>query len=188
MGAAGDSRAGQSLELPGAISYRASRMRLEYHLNGFGEAALTQEAVLHRRFCAHTQRGFVMDDPPRASLPDSDPAPPVPASVRSNEPDEEDDLTHLPPEYRAAVRRLRAKVDRATTALNRLRAENERLRQRVQELEQRPALQPDTTTFVIDDDPEALQDRISGFIEAIDTYLENGTVPPEGASTTDASA
>lgn len=116
-----------------------------------------------------------MDDPTRASLPESDPAPQVPDSIRPDESDNEDDLTHLPPEYQAVVRRLRTQVDRATTALNRLQAENERLRQRVEELEKRPAIQPDTTTLVLDDDAEALRDRISSFIDAIDTHLENGT-------------
>ena len=129
-----------------------------------------------------------MDAPPHASLPDSDPAPPVPDSIRPTDSDSEEELTHLPPEYRAAVRRLRAQVNRAATALNRLRAENERLRHRIQELEQRPALQPDTTALVLDEDPETLRDRISTFIDAIDMYLENGTVPPEVSSATDSSA
>lgn len=116
-----------------------------------------------------------MDEPTRASLPDSDPAPPVPESVMPDETSPDDDLSHLPPEYQDTVRRLRAEVDRATTALDRLQAENERLRRRVAELERRPAVHPDTTTLVLDDDPSALRDRISAFIEAIDTYLENGT-------------
>jgi len=128
-----------------------------------------------------------MDDPTREPLPHSDPAPPVPDSIRPTDSDEEE-LTHLPPEHRAMVRRLRKQVERATTALERLQAENERLRRRVDELEQRPALQPDTTTFVLDDDPDALRDRIASFIDAIDTYLENGTAPPEGSSATDGSA
>ena len=129
-----------------------------------------------------------MDDPTRAPLPHSDPAPPVPDSIRPTDSAPGEELTHLPPEYRAAVRRLQVQVERATTALNRLQAENERLRRRVDELEQRPVLQPDTTSLVLDEDPETLRDRISTFIDAIDTYLENGTVPPEVSSATDASA
>ena len=129
-----------------------------------------------------------MDAPPHASLPHSDPAPPVPDSIRPTDSDPGEELTHLPPESRAAVRRLQVQVERATTALNRLQAENERLRRRVDELEQRPVLQPDTTSLVLDEDPETLRDRISTFIDAIDTYLENGTVPPEVSSATDASA
>jgi uncharacterized coiled-coil protein SlyX len=103
----------------------------------------------------------------------------VPNAVRRGASSDEEALTHLPPEHRATVRRLRAQVDRATTALNRLQDENERLRRRVEELEERPAVQPDTTALVLDNDPEALRDRISSFIDAIDTYLENGTPASE---------
>ncbi len=124
-----------------------------------------------------------MDDPTRASLPDSDPAPPVPDSIRSDDPDNEDDLPHLPPEYRAVVRRLRAQVDRATSALHRLQAENQRLRRRVQELEEHPALQPDATTFVLDDEPNVLRERISSFIDAIDTVLEEPPLSDSSSST-----
>jgi uncharacterized coiled-coil protein SlyX len=120
-----------------------------------------------------------MSDSSHPSVPESDPAPPVPDAVRPGASSSEEDLTHLPPEHRATVRRLRAQVDRATTALNRLQDENERLRRRVEELEERPAVQPDTTALVLDNDPEALRDRISSFIDAIDTYLENGTPASE---------
>lgn len=130
-----------------------------------------------------------MPDPAHPSLPESDPASPVPDSVRPGAPDDEDDLTHLPPEYRTAVRRLRAEVDRATAALNRLQAENKRLRRRVEELEQRPAIHPDTTALVLDDDPEVLRDRITSFIGAIDTYLEDGpSTSEEDPPSDDASA
>ena len=129
-----------------------------------------------------------MDDPTRASLPDSDPAPPVPESIKPDDALPDADLSPLPPEYQAVVRRLRAEVDRATTALDRLQAENERLRRRVAELEHRPAVRPDTTTLVLDDDPAGLRDRISAFIEAIDTYLENGAdVSPSTSSSPDSS-
>jgi len=128
-----------------------------------------------------------MNDSTRAKLPSSNPAPPVPDSVQPSSSDNSDDLTHLPPEYRAAVRRLRAQVDQATTALRRLQAENERLRRRVQELEQRPAIQPNTTTLVLDNDPDALRDRITAFIDALDTYIENGTAPPEVSPSSDTS-
>lgn len=121
-----------------------------------------------------------MDEPPASPVPPSDPAPPVPDSIRPTDSDP-DDLGHLPPEYQAAVRRLRKKVDQATTALDRLQAENERLRRRVAELERRPAVRPDTSTLVLDDDPAALRDRISTFIEAIDTYLDDGADVPKDA-------
>ena len=42
---------------------------------------------------------------------------------------------------------------------------------------------------MLDDDPDALRDRISSFIDAIDTYLENGTSVSETTpSATDTSA
>lgn len=126
-----------------------------------------------------------MSAPSPRSVPESNPAPPVPDAVRADASSDNEDLTHLPPEYRATVRRLRAQVDRATTALNRLQAENERLRRRVEKLEQRPAIQPDTTALVLNDGPEALRDRISSFIDAIDTYLENGTSGSEEARSSD---
>ena len=129
-----------------------------------------------------------MNESTRAKLPTSNPAPPVPDSVQPSRSDNSDDLTHLPPEYRAVIRRLRTQVDRATAALDRLQSENERLRRRVQELEQRPAIQPNTTTLVLDNDPDALRDRITTFINAIDTYLEDDTAPPEVSSATDPSA
>lgn len=122
-----------------------------------------------------------MPNPTHPSVPESTPAPPVPDSIRPDASDAETDLTHLPPEHRSIVRRLRAQVDRATTALRRLEAENKRLRRRVKTLEQRPAVQPDTTTFVLDDNPAALRDRISDFIDAIDTFLEDGTTSPVDA-------
>ncbi len=78
------------------------------------------------------------------------------------------------------VRRLRAQVDRATSALHRLQAENQRLRRRVEELEEHPALHPDATTFVLDDEPNVLRERISSFLDAIDTVLEEP--PPSDSS------
>lgn len=128
-----------------------------------------------------------MEDPIPASLPNSDSAPPVPDSIRPTNSDDEE-LAHLPPEHRDVVRRLRAQVEQATSALKRLQAENERLRRRVEELEQRPALQPDTTTFVFDDEPGALRDRISGFIDAIDLYLEDDASVPTNARSPSANA
>ncbi|MFB6098895.1 MAG: septum formation initiator family protein [Salinibacter sp.] len=137
--------------------------------------------------CSCISAVFNMDEPTHPELPNSNPAPPVPDSIQPGDSDEGEELTHLPPEYRAVVRRLRAQVARATTALDRLQAENERLRRRVEELEQRPALQEDTTAFVLDDDPEALRARISHFIEAIDTFLDDETTVPNDSAPADPS-
>jgi chromatin segregation and condensation protein Rec8/ScpA/Scc1 (kleisin family) len=117
-----------------------------------------------------------MDDP-HASLPESDPASPLPASVSPEDEESDVDLSHLPDEHRGAIRRLRRQVERAAATIEHLRAENERLRQRVEELEAQPAFPEDETVLTFDDDPETLQTRITQFIDAIDTYLE--TVPSE---------
>lgn len=114
-----------------------------------------------------------MNEPSHAPMPDNDSGSLRPESSAPDETDDADDLSHLPPAHQNVVRRLRAKVERATALLNRLQEENERLRQRVQELEQRPAISGDKTILALDDDPDALRDRISSFIEAIDAYLED---------------
>lgn len=120
-----------------------------------------------------------MDKTTHTSLPEPDPASSVPGSKVPDDAEEKVDLSHLPPEHREIVRRLRTQVQRAVTTINQLRAENKRLRQRVQELAARPDVPSDKTILALDDDPDALRDRITDFIEAIDTYLEgdNSTVP-----------
>lgn len=116
-----------------------------------------------------------MSEQSRASMSDPDSVSPIPESSAPDETDEEEDLSDLPPVHQDVVRRLRAKVKRAATLLKRLEAENERLRQRVKELEDRPAVPDDKTILALDDDPDALRDQISSFIEAIDAYLEDGS-------------
>jgi len=87
---------------------------------------------------------------------------------------------HLPDTHRAAVQRLHRRVEEAVETIQRLRAENERLRQRVQELESRPAFPEDKAVLALDDDPEAVRERITDFIDVIDDYLE-ATAPDDGA-------
>lgn len=113
-----------------------------------------------------------MSEPSRVSLPEPDLASPVPESVVPDDAGEPVDLSHLSDEHREVVRQLRGQVERAATTIERLRAENEHLRKRVQELEGRPDVPADKTVFALDDDPAVLRDRITDFIEAIDTYLE----------------
>lgn len=86
--------------------------------------------------------------------------------------EDEDDLSHLRPAHREVVRRLHRKVRQAVVHIERLEEENERLREHVSELENRPAISPDKTALAVDADPDSLRERISGFIEAIDTYLD----------------
>lgn len=143
-----------------------------------------------------------MNESTRTSLPEPDSVSPVPESVSSEtgeEPEvrqgsdaeadsgtedpeaegdattgeeEAPDLSHLPAEYRDAVGRLHRKVEQAAATIERLRAENDRLRRRVEALEEKPDVPEGETVFALDDDPETVKQRISRFIDAIDTYLE----------------
>lgn len=69
-----------------------------------------------------------------------------------------------------ALQRLRDRVERAAHELRRLREENATLAARLRELEARP----DRGPALLDKDPEVLRRKITGFIEAIDHYLEQG--------------
>lgn len=111
-------------------------------------------------------------------MPEPDPSSFSSGSPSPEETDEEDGLSPISSVHQDVVRRLRTKVDRAATLLEQLQAENERLRRRVEELEQQPSVPDDKAVLTLDDDPETLRDQISDFIEAIDTYLEDGSVAP----------
>lgn len=124
-----------------------------------------------------------MTDSSRRSPTNLDAAAPVPDSVASDGGEEEGDvastragagpdLSHLPEAHRDTVRRLHDRIQRAASLIEDLRAENKRLRRRVDELEARPALPDDQTILALDDNPEALRDRITDFIDSIDAYLD----------------
>ena len=72
----------------------------------------------------------------------------------------------------ASLERLRDRVEVTSREMKRLRRENQELAERVKELESRPAVEPHGTFLSLDHDPELLKRKISGFIEAIDDYLE----------------
>lgn len=72
-----------------------------------------------------------------------------------------------------SLERLRDRVETAAHELKRLREENQALSERINELEARPNVDPQGTFLSLDHDPELLRRKISGFIEAIDRYLEN---------------
>jgi len=119
-----------------------------------------------------------MKDSPH-SLPESTPASPVPESVSSpmDKPDKPESqegpaLTHLPAEHRDVVRRLFQQVQAAVDTIEDLRAENERLRRRVAELEAEPEYPDDETVLALDDNPAEVRERITQFINTIDTYLD----------------
>lgn len=72
----------------------------------------------------------------------------------------------------ASLERLRDRVEVAAHEMKRLREENRALAERIKELEARPAVDPHGTFLSLDHDPDLLRRKITGFIEAIDHYLE----------------
>lgn len=72
-----------------------------------------------------------------------------------------------------SLERLRDRVETAAHELKRLREENKALSERVKELEARPEVEPQGTFLSLDHDPEMLRRKVSGFIDAIDRYLES---------------
>jgi len=120
--------------------------------------------------------------PPDASLPESDPASSLPEPAADDSGASHDGP--VPDAHRDVLQRLRHRVEEAVETIERLRAENERLRRRVEELEAGPDRPDDETILTLEDDPEALRDRITRFIDAIDAYLDRPG-PPDPADPTD---
>ena len=73
------------------------------------------------------------------------------------------------------MERLRTQVRNAADEIERLRAENERLKQRVDALEARPAVSHDEAFVTLEDDPKTAQRQLQTFIDAIDAYLDANT-------------
>jgi predicted RNase H-like nuclease (RuvC/YqgF family) len=113
-----------------------------------------------------------MDDSTRPSLPEPDSVSPVPESVAEEDAEGEASFEHLPAEHRDVMQRLYRRVEQAAATIERLRAENERLRRRVEELEAQPSFPDEETVLTLDEDPEDVKQRITRFIDAIDTYLD----------------
>lgn len=88
-----------------------------------------------------------------------------------------------PERSRPALARLREQVHHAADTIEQLRAENRTLRRRVAELEARPTVGDGEIVLRVDD-PDAMRRQIEGFIETIDTYLEERDPPDasDGAS------
>jgi FtsZ-binding cell division protein ZapB len=126
------------------------------------------------------------------SLPESTPASPVPDSVSEasppkdspNESETEPPLAaDIPEAHRDVVERLYRTVQAAVATIDELRAENERLRERIEELEAEPEYPDDETILALDDNPEAVREQITQFINTIDTYLNTpASAPPEAAA------
>lgn len=70
-----------------------------------------------------------------------------------------------------SLRLLRDRVQKTAQELGRLRKENRNLANRIAELESGPSIDPSATLLSFEEDPARLRERVSGFIEAIDTYL-----------------
>ncbi|WP_143815453.1 cell division protein ZapB [Longibacter salinarum] len=101
-------------------------------------------------------------------MPDDETAPPF----------EEAEDPNVPEPFREAVAALHEQVQTAADAIRELRAENERLRQKVEDLSERPDVSDDDAFILLDDDRADLRERIQSFIDAIDEHLE--TSPASG--------
>lgn len=93
---------------------------------------------------------------------------------------DEETLSRLPAGQQEAVKRLHTQVARAVTAIESLKEENRRLRERVEELEQRPDVSDDETVVTFPSDPDSLRETITHFIDAIDGYLQEDAVVGDG--------
>lgn len=88
-----------------------------------------------------------------------------------------------------ALERLRERVEAAAAEIERLRAENAELAARVRELAALEAAGggADALRLALDEEPEALREKIEGFIAAIDRMLaepaaEDEAEPSESSS------
>lgn len=80
----------------------------------------------------------------------------------------------------AALEHLKSLVATAAHQLERLREENAALAARVVELEGQE--ETDAPLLSFDEDPELLRQKVDGFIEAIDAYLERDASGTDAAT------
>jgi hypothetical protein len=79
-----------------------------------------------------------------------------------------------------ALELLRDRIVRAIEEITRLRLINAELAERVRHLEELHKVSGGSSSFVLDEDPEALKEKVAGYIKAIDVYLEEiDEVQPE---------
>ena len=102
--------------------------------------------------------------PTDASCPD--PASATPTSIDAAR-------ENIPEPFREAVSALRKQTQTAAETIRALRAENQRLREKVEELSQRPDVRDNDAFAHFDDDRDALRERIQHFIDAIDDHLDS---------------
>ena len=121
------------------------------------------------------------DAPPRSfplpgSTPDRSPndveAASSGAAPGETAPLSDDERAALPDRHRETIEQLHARVEQAARTIERLTAENQRLRERVETLEQRPDVPDDHAVLTFDGGPDAVRDRLEGYIDAIDRYLD----------------
>ena len=77
----------------------------------------------------------------------------------------------------SSLEKLRDRVEVAARELKRLREENQALAGRLAELEANPLAGQESTFIPLDEDPELLRRKVTGFITAIDQYLGQDTAP-----------
>ena len=75
-------------------------------------------------------------------------------------------------DLRAIVQRAAGALERLRDEKRQLREENEHLRERVAQLEADPSAGRDGTALLLDDDSDALRERIDGFIDTLDAHLD----------------
>ncbi len=82
-----------------------------------------------------------------------------------------DDLD-VPEPFREAVEHLRRQVEDAVATIDALRRTNERLRQKIDELSERPTVPEGESFVVLDGTTDTLRRQIQHFIDVIDAHLE----------------
>jgi len=78
----------------------------------------------------------------------------------------------VPEPFREAVEHLRRQVDDAVATIDALRRTNDRLRQKIDELSERPTVPEGESFVVLDGTADTLRRQIQHFIDVIDAHLE----------------
>lgn len=93
-------------------------------------------------------------------------------------------LSAVPDGLRPTVQMLIVQIEAASKQLKTLQAENERLRARVAELEQRPEIPESALVLPLEEaDADTLAENLDAYIETIDVLLENLPDPDSAADT-----
>ncbi len=71
-----------------------------------------------------------------------------------------------------ALEHLRDRIVHAVEEITRLREVNAELAGRVEHLEKVHGVSSGTSSFVLDENPEVLKEKIAGYIKSIDAHLE----------------